>query len=156
MENGRTSGKRGGGGRRYNGDDKVIAQFGKRKEKEREKKGGEGNLLFESSPSSKRLVNLCKVSGAGTGEGGERSEVRGAGPPSLSRLLFERDSSVDKTIAGGIIGIIYAGFSRQIGEGSSWERGRSGLGEGREEGSPYHEPECTLRKGSWKKIPRQL
>lgn len=69
MENGRTSGKRGGGGRRYNGDDKVIAQFGKRKEKEREKKGGEGNLLFESSPSSKRLVNLCKVSGAGTGRG---------------------------------------------------------------------------------------
>lgn len=82
MENGRTSGKRGGGGgggRRYNGDDKVIAQFGKRKEKEREKKGGEGNLLFESSPSSKRLVNLCKVSGAGTG-GGRKvgGERRGA------------------------------------------------------------------------------
>lgn len=79
MENGRTSGKREGGGRRYNGDDKVIAQFGKRKEKEREKKGGEGNLLFESSPSSKRLVNLCKVSGAGTG-GGRKvgGERRGA------------------------------------------------------------------------------
>ena len=55
--------------------------------------------------------------------------MRGAGPPSLSRLLFERDSSVDKTIAGGIIGIIYAGFSRRDRrEGSSWERGRSGFG----------------------------
>lgn len=78
MENGRTSGKRGGGGRRYNGDDKVIAQFGKRKEKEREKKGGEGNLLFESSPSSKRLVNLCKVSGRGREGRKVGGERRGA------------------------------------------------------------------------------
>lgn len=33
-------------------------------------------------------------------------------PASPRRFLFERDSPVDKTIAGGIIGIIYAGFSK--------------------------------------------
>ena len=58
----------GGGGGRYRGDDKVIVQFRKLREKKggRERgEGGKGNLLFESSPSSKRLVNLCKVSGAG-------------------------------------------------------------------------------------------
>lgn len=58
----------GGGGGRNRGDDKVIVQFRKLREKKGGREGGEGgkgNLLFESSPSSKRLVNLCKVSGAG-------------------------------------------------------------------------------------------
>lgn len=78
MENGRTSGKRGGD---ITATTKLSLSSGnERRRKEREKKGREGNLLFESSPSSKRLVNLCKVSGAGTGGGGRKvgGERRGA------------------------------------------------------------------------------
>lgn len=99
-----------------------MLQFSMNLSQERREKGDGKNLLCESSPSAKRLVNLCKVSGAGI-RGKVGGEARRGG------TLF-RDCSrsgtapVDKTIAGGIIGIIYAGFS------VGWARAAAGGQEG--------------------------
>jgi len=69
-------------------------------------------LRVLASPRLESLVNLCR----------EPSEGKEAGAHPPRRFLLVRDSPVDKTIAGGIIGIIYAGFA--IGYTTASARGR--------------------------------
>lgn len=106
-------------------------------------------LRILANPRLESLVNLCY----GPFEGKKRRSPRPCHPP--RRFLLERDGPVDKTIAGGIIGIIYAGFA--VGYTTRQQQQQRGMFEGGGGGRKGGHFVCvTTESGSPRKIPPWL